>query len=786
MANIFNGIKKASIYLLVFLIPLFWLPFSFEAFEFNKQYLLFFLVSLAFFAWLAEMILVDKELRFKKTPLDIFVAAFIFIAILSAIFSVDRGSSIFGFYGRFSDGLIGLLSLGVLYFLITNNVGMPLKRADLNAEETLKLAENQRRAQRQISESGLIKTLMWSVFFVILFSYLSIFGGWQHISNFKLQISKFTFQLPHLTMPSGFNPVSGSMEGLALFLSIVLVLLVGLILFLKLNFKQVAYWILLIAALGLLIIIDFNAAWIVVLISLALFTIFALWKRIFRENINKLLLPIFLIIIASISLGLNIPKPDFVTLPQEQVLAPKTSWQIGLGAATENLKSKFLGSGIGTLFYDFTKFKPVEFNQNLLWQIRFDRPNSHLAEILGTMGFLGIISYLILIGMFLLISQLFLETAVSKSKSQPQNYKQFPLLTAFIALIVGQFVYYQNTVLAFIFWLILGLSMVSWQKPLSEKILPLKESPELGLVTTVALIVIGLGILGTYYFGQQFYRADIAFANSQRLALSQERRTFLEKAVSLNPTRAQYQLILARAYLNEVLNEVRKPPAEQNFPLLQATVAKAIDTAKASTRQGPGQVLTWETLAMIYRDVRLIVTGATEWGIKSFEKAITLEPTNPVLHTELGKLLAIDNPGKAKEEFAKAIELKPDYVDAQIQSVLIYEREGNLEEAIKKMENLSLTYPLNSEVLFQLGRLYFNANKTDEAISRLEKAVELMPNYSNALYSLGIAYNAKGEKEKAIKAFEKVLKLNPGNPDVMKKLEELKSPEVKKEEVKKK
>jgi len=130
----YNRIIKLSIYLLVFLLPLFFLPFSFEAFEFNKQYLLFFLVSVGLFFWIAKMVLVDKEIRFKRSPLDIFILAFLFIAILSAIFSVDKSSSLFGFYGRFSDGLIGLLSLGIFYFLIINNV-FPSGEPPINADK---------------------------------------------------------------------------------------------------------------------------------------------------------------------------------------------------------------------------------------------------------------------------------------------------------------------------------------------------------------------------------------------------------------------------------------------------------------------------------------------------------------------------------------------------------------------------------------------------------------------------------------------------------------------------
>ena len=212
MQNLFNKIIKISIYLLVFLLPLFWLPFTFEAFEFNKQYLLFFLVSLAFFAWIAKMTLVDKEIRFKRTPLDIPVLAFLFIAILSTIFSADKGSSLFGFYGRFSDGLIGLLSLGIFYFLITNNTQI---NTDRNTDK------------HRLNVSGILKAFLWSSFFTILLSYLSAFGIWA-----KLQ-SLTGLKLPFVMLQGTFNPTSGSMEGLAVFLSILAVLIVRQICFFK-------------------------------------------------------------------------------------------------------------------------------------------------------------------------------------------------------------------------------------------------------------------------------------------------------------------------------------------------------------------------------------------------------------------------------------------------------------------------------------------------------------------------------------------------------------------------
>jgi len=738
MNTFLNRIIKISISLLVFLIPLFFLPFSFEAFEFNKQYLLFFLVLISLFAWLGKMVLVDQAVKFKRTPLDIFVIGFLLLAVLSAIFSVDKGSSIFGFYGRFSDGLLGLLSLGVLYFLITNNI-------------------------KEIG--GILKAFSWSVFSVILISYFAIFGILAKIASW--------LSLPQLMRQNIFNPVSGSMEGLAVFLAVIMVFLVGKILTKSeirnpksetnsksqnSKIQSFVFWALLIASLGLLIIINFSAAWRILLASLVLFLAFALWKRIFRENVNRLLLPIFLIVAAGLFLSVDTGKiiqdiglNMIPNLPKEQVLGQAISWQTGFKSATDNVKSSFLGSGPGTFHYDFAKEKPVSFNQNRLWQIRFDRAGSHFSEVLGTMGFLGLLSWLAIIGMFLLISYFIF------------SQHQLPLLMFFIALIVGQFFYYQNTVLSFAFWLVLAISVVSWQKPTKEIAFSFKSFPELNLVFTTILILIGLGGVGTIFFGTRFYLADRAFIQGQ-----------YEKAVKLNPYQSQYWTILARVYLQDAVLELAKPVSQQDSAIVQAKVTKAIDAAKTAVLRGPGEVAAWETQGMVYRDIRQVAGGAQEWAIKSFEKAIELEPTNPVLRTELSKVYILDNLEKAKEELAKAKELKPDYADAIYQEALIKEREGNLDEAIKAIESLVLNNPFNAELRFQLGRLYYNNNRIDDSIAVLETVLQLSPNHSNALYSLGVAWQKKGNKEKAQSYFEKVLELNPDNQEVKARLKELK------------
>jgi putative inorganic carbon (hco3(-)) transporter len=747
MATFFNRIIKVSINLLVFLIPLFFLPFSFEAFEFNKQYLLFFLVLISFFAWIGKMVLVEQEVRFKRTPLDIFVIGFLFIAVLSAVFSVDKGSSVFGFYGRFSDGLIGLLSLGALYFLITNNVKPQTVAGEKSAA---------------ISISDIIKPFMWSVSLVVLTSYFAIFGI----------LAKIGSWLPQLMRQNAFNPVSGSMEGLAVFLAAVVLFLTGRILTKDEKAKNSANYVLLSASLVLMIIIDFSRAWWILSTSLVLFLVFALWKRIFKENVNRLLLPIFLTVAAGLFLSVNTGKimqdmglNMIPNLPKEQVLGGSISWQVGIKSATDDVRSAFLGTGIGTFHYDFAKNKPASFNQDQLWQIRFDRPGSHFSEVLGTMGFLGLLFWLALIGMFLLMSYFF-----ANKNSLSANH-QLPLLMAFVALAVGQFFYYQNTVLAFTFWLVLALSVASRQKPVKEKVFSFKNFPELNLVFTTILIIIGLGGLGAIFFGARFYLADKTFLQAVN---AQDQIPLFEKAVKLNPYQSQYWIILARAYWQDTILELAKPASQREGAIVQAKVARAIDAAKTAVLRGPGKVAAWETQGMVYRDIRAVAQGASDWAIKSFEKAIELEPANPVLRTELAKVYIPDDLEKAKELLTKAKELKPDYADALYQEALIEEQEGNLSEAIKAMENLVLGNPFNAELRFQLGRLYYNNNQVNDSIAVLETVLLIFPNHSNALYSLGVAWAKKGDKNKARSYFEKVLELNPDNQEVKARLNDLK------------
>ena len=794
-------ITKLFFYLLVFLLPLFWLPITSEYLEFNKQYLLFVLVCLIFLAWLYKQVISDKRLMIKRTPLDIFIFVFMILMILSAVFSVDKVSSLLGFYGRFSDNLIGILSLCVLYFLIVNNVRTTKLTLSQNSSEKFEQASNNREAPRPsfketwtarfaipgLTTNKLINVFLVSVGVVVIISYLSIFNIWARIPG-----------LPGVMKTKVFNTIAGTLEGLSVFLSVVLCLIVGRILMAKLKNQKskignfINYFLFILCIL-LLLLIDFWPAWIVLLVTMLLVLGFAFWSRLFREKVNVLLIPILLIIISIIGLSSDIRypiskiSPSFVNIPREVNL----NYSVANHIVWESIKKyPLFGSGIGTFYHNFCLFKPKEFNQSLVWNIRFDKAPNHIMEMISTTGILGILSYLGIIGMLILLAIVGLKRLKKEPNYIKENSSYFlPVFLTWFSLFVAQFVYIQNSTLGFCFFLFMGLSLVELRKIIKIKSrikFSFSKWPELGLIAGTVLIVIAIVVVGLFYMGGRFYLAEAKVIKIWKT--QEENIKNLEKIINLNPYRSNYRIFLSRGYLSWVLNEVQKKKEEQNVGLIRGYISSSIAQGKKATEISPNFVNTWENLGVIYRDLRLLTQGADKWAVESFEKALELEPNNPVLYAEIGKIYAVkavpkaedfqENITKAIEKFNKAVELKSDYLDPKIQLALAEEKRGNIEKAIKRLEEIlvgqPLRDPLQIEALFQLGRLYFNSGKTDASINIFNGIIRLVPNHLNSHYALAIAYEKKKMFDKAVKELETVLKLSPNNEVVKKRLENLK------------
>lgn len=726
-------ILRFLIYTIIFLVPVFFLPFTFSVLEFNKFYFLFFLVWIAFLLWFLKMIVKEKEIKIIWGRIDWFVLVFIIFAILSVVFSVDRFSSIFGYYTFLAPNLISLLTLFAFYLILRNqNLGL----------SSLKLER-------------VINLILASAFLVVIFAYFSLFSLWQKI--------------PFLKIFSGLlSPVSSSLQGLSIYLAIIVVLAISLVLRPQKRSYQVFLWILILLSLGILIMADFQGAWIVLVVSLGYLIFWIIQARALATEAQKLLLPIFVVIISLLFIFINVwaflgPFANKFLSFIEILPGQGVSWKIGFNNLGEGIKQMVLGSGLGTDFYDIAKFRPLALNQGSLWAIRFDRFPNTFAQLLATTGILGLIFYLFILGI----------TFIRKRRIFG---KERVLLITFLSLIVAQLFYYQNLTLMFLFWLFLGMLA---QNTGRVKRISLEEKPEIFLVFESIFIVFVLFVCLAYFYGVRFYLADVKFVQGLREGKIDKKISLFESAFRLNPYQPYYQRITSQAYLFRAQQELQKPQKKRKQNALARDVKMAIAYAQRATLIAPAQVTCWQNLANIYRDLAGVAKGAPEFSKNTYDKAIALEPNNPVLYTERGKILLIlKKNDEAKKDFEKAIALQKNYVDAKIQLALLKEKEGDLSGAIDEMKKIVASYPYSVEANFQLGRLYFNNIEIDKAISQFKKALSLSPNYANALYSLGLAYEKQGETDKALEEFKKVLKLNPDNQAVQKKIEELEGGQI--------
>ncbi|GAB1432661.1 tetratricopeptide repeat protein [Spirochaetota bacterium] len=167
----------------------------------------------------------------------------------------------------------------------------------------------------------------------------------------------------------------------------------------------------------------------------------------------------------------------------------------------------------------------------------------------------------------------------------------------------------------------------------------------------------------------------------------------------------------------------------------------------------------------------LIKQGRTQPASKIVKNILGKEPKNAVAHYYLGKIYQIE--GKlelALMEYKTVGELGQfdrEIPETEFRKLIadLYERFGQLEEALKEYILLIKSNPSNAEYYYQSARLFDERGKTEVAIKYARKAVELDPRHGKAHYTLGfILYKTKHPLEARVE-FEASIKFDPSNYD---------------------
>ena len=771
-ARVYERIINGVIYLLAFLLPIFFLPWTSEVLEFNKQALVIILTTVAVIFWLLK-ILVSNKLEWTDNLLNPAVAIFLVVYFLSALFSLFPSGSLIGFANHLSQSFIVILCGILLYFVAANNF----------------------RTRQQAYNLGLV--FLSSIFLAGVFGLLQILK----VFIFPWDFSRF----------NGFNTVGG-VNSLAALLALGLSVLTVLFLlpafadqrrtiFLKLIFGLVGAFFL-----AMIILLNYWSIWLTLLLTMLAVLVFGILKTPAKkptgfEDINQPILPSKLLTIPMaivlISLYFLVAKPVLpvnLNLPVE--ISP--SYRASLSIAKETLLERpLLGSGPETFQFVYAKHRSEAINQTVFWNTRFTNAISQIISLVATAGILGLATYLlILVGVIWLVGRFLLKKEVGFGGDWVMV---LALFAGWLILVVNKFVYTSSLTAEILFWLLTGLliGLVSAER----RIFSLDISPRMNLIISFSFIVLViLGLTGLYletqrYVAEVYYRQGlVAAAQGKNL---DEVSSRLTKAINFNSNQDLYLRQLSQVALLQIQQEMAKTdqPKEAIQQRVSSLSATAVQAAKQAADLSPADVNNWINRASIYQGLIGLLSGADDWAITSYEEAIKLEPKNPLLVTELAKVylskvsLLDQNQTiekekkeadkkafltKAEEYLNKAVELKTDYLPAHYHLALVYDQAGRMKEAIAKMEENKRWLPNDVGIMFQLGLLYMRDGQKGKARAELERARELWPEYSNAHWFLALLYEEGGEKDKALAEFEAVARLNPGNEMVAERIKNLK------------
>ena len=337
-----------AFYALFIIVPLILTPWNFELFEFNKMLAVYALTIIIAGAWIIEC-LRQRRLLITRTPLDIPLLLFLLSQILSTVFSIDRHTSVWGYYSRFHGGLLSTVSYLVLYYAYVQF-----------------MRDKTKQVIAVILSTGLI---------VSLYGIAEHFGIDKHIWVQDVQNRVFStlgqpnWLAAYLIM---LIPLAWSQKSKLYYLNSIIYLLT-----LYFTHSRSGY-----LGLGAALIVFCWLRWTKITLFFLLFSLLVLITG--RQYLPRL----------QPTGGLAEEGPAISAGGSSSSQIRQVVWQ---GALDIWRRYPVFGSGVETFAYSYYNFRPIEHNLLSEWDYLYNKAHNEFLNFLATTGSFGLGSYLLLI-----------------------------------------------------------------------------------------------------------------------------------------------------------------------------------------------------------------------------------------------------------------------------------------------------------------------------------------------------------------------------------------------------
>ncbi len=634
-----------AFYILLFAVPFLFTPVNYELFEFNKMLATYALAVIIAGAWAIKSVL-SGRIIFKRTPLDIPLILFLASQVASTYFSIDRHTSIWGYYSRSHGGLLSTISYSFLYWAFVSNMGI-----------------------EQVKTS--IKYLLSSALIISVWGILEHFG----ISPSCLIVNGTpSADCWVQDVQARVFATLGQPNWLAAWL-VAIAPLTWAIVISKIKSQKFWIWAGISAILFLTLLYTKSRSGLLgFLAAYVFFWVMQLKHDTTHNLVRPFLIFTFSFLILALATGTRW-TPSAAELLHQTTPPPAVESTTGTtsleSGGTESGEIRKIvwkgaidvwrhypvfGSGVETFAYSYYNFRPVEHNQTSEWDFLYNKAHNEYLNFLSTTGVVGLGSYLFLIVMFL---------GWSVYKLKAQSHTTYPILhtsffAGFISILVTNFFGFSVVNVATLFFLYPAFAFVL----ISNSQSTIHSSK----LSTLKIIFIFPILLTTFYVLlhlTQFWTADRLYAqgaaltkNGHPAAASQA----LSQALNLRPNEPNYldSMATSLSTLALDLSETKDASAAaETAQLAQEVSDRAIAISPKNLSILKSRSLTFYRLSFVDKTY-------FPYAVDALERATALAPTDPKVHYNLGVLYThVGEYKKAKELFEKTLQLKPDYGDAK-------------------------------------------------------------------------------------------------------------------------
>lgn len=642
------------------LTPLFFLNQTTEFYEMPKLILLMVVTILLYGLWIFSWI-VKGKIVITRTPLDIPLLFLLGVVLVSTFFSSTKYAAIYGNFPTVHGSAVSWVTYILLYFVTVSNL-------------------------KNIAQiKAFLYTLYGSGVVVALLTILSFFNIFLPFDFAKV---------------ANFTPTGSSFSTIAFLLLLLPLPLLSIIN--KNRFMPLPAALVLSILFGITIVLTGSISSYVALVIAFGLCIFASKHRQIRNSLPLFAIPVVVLLLTLALAYWKLPGNPLQNLennfPKEVQLPFAISWKVTASAFRD---APLVGTGPSTYLFNFTTYKPVEFNLLNFWNFGFNSPYNEFLQALGTLGILGLSALLIICLTILKISWRNITISNTEEHHESPHVTLTALAVSGLLAIVLLAIHATTLVSIVATFFVLAVLMAS-QKSIREKVMEFsmgikastleRQFDLFPIIVFVVFLVAAIPVLYKTFnaVAADYYHRKALSSASQNGSLTYR---YLQRAEALNPVidlyrvdMAQTNFALANALAAQKGPSTSNPKGsltDQDKQTIQTLLSQSINEGRASVTINPRSARNWEVLASIYRNINGVAKNALLFALDAYGQAIQRDPVNPGLRVSVGGIYyAAKNYDLAIRFFSDAANLKPDYANAYFNLAIALRDKGDLQNAL--------------------------------------------------------------------------------------------------------